>query len=67
MMHGSVSDPSFCAFVHRVAFEEVCWRGALFGIVAQGCVCGLAGGTGRASRLPEELGFRKGGSEDVEV
>ena len=22
MMHGSVSDPSFCAFVHRVAFEE---------------------------------------------
>ena len=23
MMHGSVSDPSFCAFVHRVAFEEV--------------------------------------------
>ena len=23
IMHGSVSDPSFCAFVHRVAFEEV--------------------------------------------
>ena len=23
MMHGSVSDPSFCAFVHRVTFEEV--------------------------------------------
>ena len=23
MMHGGVSDPSFCAFIHRVAFEEV--------------------------------------------
>ena len=22
-MHGGVSDPSFCAFIHRVAFEEV--------------------------------------------
>ena len=22
MMHGGVSDPSFCAFIHRVAFEE---------------------------------------------
>ena len=22
-MHGGVSDPSICAFIHRVAFEEV--------------------------------------------
>ena len=22
-MHGGVSDPSFCVFIHRVAFEEV--------------------------------------------
>lgn len=45
--------------------SELC--GALFGEVAQGCVYGPAGSTGRASRLREEPGFRKGGSEDVEV
>ena len=22
-MHGGVSDPSFCVFIHRVAFEEL--------------------------------------------
>ena len=22
-MHGGVSDPSFCVFIHRIAFEEV--------------------------------------------
>ena len=28
-MHGGVSDPSFCVFIHRVAFEEVSWHRVL--------------------------------------
>ena len=57
-MHGGVSDPSFCVFIHRVAFEEVSRHRVLMKSV-QGNHSLLACGTTRELRLefPRETGL----------
>ena len=57
-MHGSVSDPSFCAFVHTVALEEVSGHQVLIKSVP-GNHSLLACGTTRELRLefPRETGL----------
>ena len=58
MMHGGISDPSFCAFIYRVAFKEVSGHQVLLksGTGNRGC---SACGTTRVARLefPRETGL----------